>query len=41
MNREVETAYKKILRYELVPAFGCTEPGAVAYAASKARTLHI
>lgn len=39
MNREVETAYKKILRYELVPAFGCTEPGAVAYAASKARTL--
>ena len=39
MNRETEKAYKSILQYELVPAFGCTEPGAVAYAAAKARSI--
>ena len=39
MKTEMVKAYKEILRFELVPAFGCTEPGAVAYAASKARGL--
>lgn len=39
MKTGIEEAYKEILRYELVPAFGCTEPGAVAYASSKARNL--
>lgn len=30
-------AYIAILREELVPAMGCTEPIAIAYAAAKAR----
>ena len=29
--------YVNILKEELVPAFGCTEPIALAYAAAKAR----
>lgn len=33
------TAYKKILEEELVPAMGCTEPIALAYAAAKAREI--
>lgn len=39
MKRELEKKYKKILIHELVPALGCTEPGAIAYAAFKAREL--
>ena len=31
--------YLEILREELTPAMGCTEPIAVAYAAAKAREL--
>ncbi len=33
------TAYVSLLRQELIPAMGCTEPIAVAYAAAKARSL--
>ena len=33
------TNYVKILREELVPAMGCTEPIAIAYGAAKAREL--
>ena len=29
--------YVNILKEELIPAFGCTEPIALAYAAAKAR----
>ena len=32
-------AYVKILEEELVPAMGCTEPIAIAYAAAKAREI--
>ena len=32
-------AYVQILREELVPAMGCTEPIAIAYAAAKARQV--
>ena len=33
MNTQLQTAYLSILREELVPATGCTEPIALAYAA--------
>ena len=33
----MEDAYVRILREELVPAMGCTEPIAVAYAAARCR----
>lgn len=36
MNNEMYTAFIEILKSELVPALGCTEPGAIAYAAAKA-----
>lgn len=38
-NNSVYNAYLKILREELIPAMGCTEPIALAYAAAKARTV--
>ena len=41
MNRKDEKyqAYVQILKEELIPAMGCTEPIALAYAAAKAREV--
>ena len=38
-NPESFSNYTAILREELVPAMGCTEPIAIAYAAAKAKEL--
>jgi L-cysteine desulfidase len=37
LSFETITNYTKILKDELRPAMGCTEPIAIAYAAAKAR----
>ena len=37
-DNEKYQAYVQILNEELIPAMGCTEPIALAYAAAKART---
>ena len=37
-NSKVYQAYVRILHEELIPAMGCTEPIAIAYAAAKAAT---
>lgn len=39
MNRKIYDDYVRILECELVPALGCTEPIALAYAAAKAREV--
>ena len=39
ITKEIYKAYIDILREELVPAMGCTEPIAIAYAAAKAREV--
>ena len=39
MDRQTYQAYVDILRSELVPAMGCTEPIAIAYTAAKARSV--
>lgn len=39
MDRKVYDTYVAILKHELVPALGCTEPIAIAYAAAKARDV--
>ena len=36
LKKELEESYIRILQRELVPALGCTEPIALAYAAAKA-----
>ena len=38
-NSPVYQAYVQILKEELIPAMGCTEPIAIAYAAAKAREV--
>lgn len=39
MNQHIYDEYIAILKEELVPALGCTEPIAIAYAAAKAREI--
>ena len=39
MDQKLYNAYLNILREELLPAMGCTEPIAIAYAAASARAL--
>ncbi len=39
MDKKQYDNYVKILRKELIPAMGCTEPIAIAYAAAKAREV--
>ena len=39
MDKRVYDEYLEILREELVPALGCTEPIAIAYGAAKAREV--
>ena len=39
LTREVYEQYVKILKEELVPAMGCTEPISIAYATAKAREV--
>ena len=38
-SNDLYQAYLQILREELIPAMGCTEPIAIAYGASYARDL--
>lgn len=39
MDQKIYDSYVRILRNELIPAFGCTEPIALAYASAKAREI--
>lgn len=39
ITKELSTQYVALLRRELIPALGCTEPIAIAYAAARARRL--
>ncbi|MFA6692990.1 MAG: L-serine ammonia-lyase, iron-sulfur-dependent, subunit alpha [Acholeplasmataceae bacterium] len=39
MNNTIEQAYINIIKKELVPAMGCTEPVAIAFCAAKAKQI--
>ncbi len=39
MDKKLQESYLKILKEELIPAMGCTEPIALAYASAKAREV--
>lgn len=39
MDEKIYQSYLEILKEELVPALGCTEPIALAFAAAKARGI--
>lgn len=39
MDQHMYDEYLAILREEIVPALGCTEPIAIAYASAKARSI--
>ena len=39
MNQMLHDTFLEVLRKELIPALGCTEPIAIAYAAAKARQV--
>ena len=39
MTKAIEEGYLAILKHELVPALGCTEPIAIAFAAARARDV--
>ena len=39
MDKHIYKEYIEILKEELVPALGCTEPIAIAYGAAKAREI--
>ena len=39
MNNIIEQAYMNIIKKELVPAMGCTEPVAIAFCAAKAKSV--
>ena len=39
MDKKMQESYLKILKEELIPAMGCTEPIALAYASAKAREV--
>ena len=39
MDKQIYENYVTILRHELIPALGCTEPIAIALCAAKAREV--
>ena len=39
MDKKLYDAHLQVLKAELLPALGCTEPGAVAFTAAKAVSL--
>jgi len=39
LDKKMEADFLAILTEELIPAMGCTEPIAIAYAAAKAREV--
>ena len=39
LDQQIESNFLEILKEELVPAMGCTEPISLAYAAAKGRFL--